>query len=170
MLETNFHDTLRALDRKTKEMTRSFVFFHGFVLLFGYAAMADDQPFQTVDDVARSFRIATYEEFRTDRANYDKRIKPARKLMEEWRAAEMPATHEQAVRDWFAAAKNGELNPLPELPEPTQVAVDENPFEIQVSDAPDDPESESPKKSGSVFSSMKRALFGGSNDDSALLP
>lgn len=145
-------------------MSKSFIYFHGFVFLCGYAALAEE-PTKSVDDVAREFRVSTYEEFRKDRSRFDERMVPAVELLDKWHAADMPASHEQVVRDWFADAQSGVISPLPELPEAVEIVTDEssdaNPFTVSTGTATDTQQ----KPTSSIFSSMRRAFFGGPKND-----
>lgn len=75
---------------------------------------------------ARQFRRSVYENYRTDRPEFDRRWKAGEELWRHWIAIEQPAAHREAVIGWFheaarlaVAGDRGPLPDLPTLPEPS---------------------------------------------------
>ncbi len=81
-----------------------------FSLLIGCpgraAATDSDNPIvrEQIERAARSFRMQVYANFRTDRAEYDRRAGQAEQILEGWRQRGAPDLEVPALLDWFHQA------------------------------------------------------------------
>ncbi len=72
---------------------------------------------ERVENAARQFRISTYSDYRTQRAEFDRRLEAADALLEAWRGANRPAHRAEEVKAWFDAAGSVDANSdLPSAP------------------------------------------------------
>ena len=88
----------------------------------------DEAPQPDVERTARLFRIHTYNSFRLDRGEYDRRVKASSEVELRWNAfLEQNEDHDPtAFLQWYADAQElSKSDPLPELPEGPPVAAPE---------------------------------------------
>jgi hypothetical protein len=96
----------------------------------GNAAAAEENSVPSaVEDAARQFRILTYDQFRTDRAEFDTRRAAADELLANWNQAQQPREHRQMVAGWFIQAAavtrhdpTAALPPVPQVPRLSNVS------------------------------------------------
>ena len=83
-----------------------------------------------VERSAREFRRAVYENFRTDREEFDRRWTAGEVLHRRWSELRQPAIHGEAVAGWYedaaraTLAGQNALPPLPYLPVPASLRDD----------------------------------------------
>lgn len=103
-------------------MLKSLLYAALFIVLMSAVAPASDdvQP-DPIQDAAREYRIWTYDNFRLDRDQYDRRRQAADELLQRWTEAGSRASQGEVVVSWFAAAKSDSRTlDLPALPELTE--------------------------------------------------
>jgi hypothetical protein len=83
-----------------------------------------------VERSAREFRRAVYENFRTDREEFDRRWSAGEKLYSRWTELRQPAIHGETIAAWYHEAARATLTgrdalpPLPYLPVPASLRDD----------------------------------------------
>lgn len=99
----------------------------------------------SIDDVAREYRIHTYDTYRTQRAEYNRRIEIGKEAVDRYKSAD--ANRQQEILNWFVQSTSGAALPLPggQIQAPDQIAGDaaEVVTEAIVFDAPGQEESQS---------------------------
>ncbi|MBJ43595.1 MAG: hypothetical protein CMJ80_10045 [Planctomycetaceae bacterium] len=71
-------------------------------------ASAEESP---VDSVSRQFRILTYQQFRSNRTEFDRRIAAAEQVTAEWKQHGEPADRMAEIVDWFKVAQKSQRLP-----------------------------------------------------------
>ena len=71
-------------------------------------ASAEESP---VDSVSRQFRILTYQQFRSNRTEFDRRIAAAEQVTAEWKQHGEPADRMAEIVDWFKVAQRSQRLP-----------------------------------------------------------
>lgn len=74
----------------------------------------------TTEQAARLYRIEVYNQFRTNRAEYDRRIAQGEQVWKDFEAAGFPVEHRDTITTWFIAGREsatvGDHRTLPQLP------------------------------------------------------
>lgn len=65
----------------------------------------------SVDSVSRQFRILTYQQFRSNRTEFDRRIAAAEQVTAEWKQHGEPADRMAEIVDWFKVAQRSQRLP-----------------------------------------------------------
>ena len=80
-------------------------------LLLAVAVSTSTVDTPSIDDVAREYRIQTYDTYRTHREEYNRRIEIGKEAVRRYEAADI--ARQQEILDWFAQSTKGSLSEIP---------------------------------------------------------
>ncbi len=85
-------------------------------LIISAPAWATQPADHQLEAAARNFRIATYQSYRTDRGEYDRRIAACSEAVKRFYLASNEQGRVQ-IRQWFEEVKSGQAPAIPEVPQ-----------------------------------------------------